>query len=96
MSDETVRAMVRVDGLVQGVGFRWWVMRHAERLGIVGYARNRLDGSVEVDAQGRAADVYELVRLLTSPREFRRPGRVNEFLVEWTTPDPAISGFDVR
>lgn len=96
MSDELVRALVRVDGLVQGVGFRWWVQRNADRLGMSGYAANRLDGSVEVDAQGPSAAVYELVRLLTSPREFRRPGRVSEFVVEWKTPDDAIRGFDIR
>lgn len=96
MSGPVVRAIVRVDGLVQGVGFRWWVMRQAERLGLSGYAANRLDGSVEVDAQGARADVEELVRLLTSPREYRRPGRVSEFLVEWKVTDDSITGWYVR
>lgn len=35
-------------GQVQGVGFRWFVSRNAQRLGIAGYARNLPDGSVEV------------------------------------------------
>jgi len=41
-----------IRGRVQGVGFRWFVMREAERLKLGGYARNLPDGSVEVVSQG--------------------------------------------
>ncbi len=41
-----------VHGLVQGVGFRWFAARHAERLGLAGWARNRADGTVEVLISG--------------------------------------------
>ena len=41
-----------VQGLVQGVGFRYFVYRSAERLGVSGTVRNLLDGSVEVVAAG--------------------------------------------
>jgi acylphosphatase len=41
-----------IRGRVQGVGFRWFVMREAERLHLGGYARNLPDGSVEVVSQG--------------------------------------------
>ena len=41
-----------VRGRVQGVGFRWWTHRTAERLGLRGWVRNRSDGSVEVWARG--------------------------------------------
>jgi len=37
---------------VQGVGFRWFVWREAERLGLGGFARNLRDGTVEVVSQG--------------------------------------------
>lgn len=39
-------------GRVQGVGFRYFTWREAEKLGICGTVRNRQDGSVEVIAQG--------------------------------------------
>ena len=42
----------RVVGRVQGVGFREWTRRTAERLGLVGSVRNLPDGSVEVQAAG--------------------------------------------
>jgi acylphosphatase len=42
----------RVVGRVQGVGFRFWTRRTAERLGLAGTVRNLPDGSVEVVARG--------------------------------------------
>lgn len=39
-------------GRVQGVGFRYFTWKEAERLGVKGTVRNRQDGSVEVIAQG--------------------------------------------
>jgi acylphosphatase len=39
-------------GVVQGVGFRWFTMRAARRLGLAGWVRNDSDGSVEVLVEG--------------------------------------------
>jgi acylphosphatase len=44
-----------VSGLVQGVGFRWFVARHARALNLTGYARNLPDGRVEVVVSGDEA-----------------------------------------
>ena len=46
---------------MQGVGFRWWTRREANRLGLRGTVRNRLDGSVEVHAAG-PADLLDSLR----------------------------------
>jgi acylphosphatase len=43
-----------IHGDVQGVGFRWFVRRAAEKHGVKGYCRNTADGAVEVIAQGGA------------------------------------------
>lgn len=53
-----------VSGLVQGVGFRWFVARHARSLGLTGYARNLPNGSVEVVVGGPEEALSELERLL--------------------------------
>lgn len=41
-----------VTGVVQGVGFRFFVLKSAEDLGLAGWVRNRWDGRVEVAAEG--------------------------------------------
>ena len=63
MSGERLTA--RITGRVQGVGFRWWVRRHADRLGLVGWVMNADDErSVEIVAEGATAALAELERLL--------------------------------
>lgn len=59
--DDALRRVVRVHGRVQGVGFRWATAREAERLGVAGTVRNLLDGTVEADVEGPAAEVASLV-----------------------------------
>ena len=48
-----------VSGIVQGVGYRYFTMRMAQRLGLAGYARNLPDGRVEVYAAGSASKLAE-------------------------------------
>lgn len=54
MSGGTERRTVhfRIEGRVQGVGFRYWVRNEAERLGLDGSVRNRRDGAVEAVFSG--------------------------------------------
>lgn len=58
-------AAYRVQGRVQGVGFRWWVRAQATRLGLAGTVRNRDDGSVEVHLRGPASAVASMRDLLS-------------------------------
>src|ERR1700686_4254314 len=51
---------LEVRGRVQGVGFRWFVMRIARELGLAGWIRNRPDGIVELAAAGDALALTKL------------------------------------
>jgi acylphosphatase len=67
---EARRFVVR--GRVQGVGFRWFVEREAQVLGISGWVRNNADGGVEVLAQGTRHQISGLhSRLRQGPRAAR-------------------------
>jgi acylphosphatase len=48
-------------GRVQGVGFRAFVMSHAQARGLRGWVRNRRDGSVEALLIGEADDVTAVI-----------------------------------
>ena len=58
------RLEARVHGDVQGVGFRWFVIREATRLGLVGWVANRSDGTVGVVAEGPREVLDQLVGAL--------------------------------
>ena len=50
-----------VSGVVQGVGFRWFVRERARRWGLAGWVRNRPDGTVELAVSGSDEGVKALV-----------------------------------
>ncbi len=54
----------RVRGRVQGVGFRWFVARHAKAIGVAGWAKNLDDGTVQVYAVGITKELDILAGLL--------------------------------
>jgi acylphosphatase len=63
----TVR--VRIEGRVQGVGYRYWTERLAGDLDIEGWVRNRRDGSVEAVFSGDTGDVAKMLeRCREGPR----------------------------
>lgn len=65
-------ARFRVDGRVQGVGFRAATRMQARALGLRGHARNLDDGSVEVVAEGEAQALEALAQWLEDGHRRRR------------------------
>lgn len=75
---ETRRCVLR--GRVQGVGFRWYVVRSARELGVRGTVRNRADGAVEALLQ---ADDPQLLDAMVARMEEGPPAaRVEDVQVE--------------
>jgi acylphosphatase len=69
MSDGLRTVQVRIEGRVQGVGYRVWTQRVASDLGLEGWVRNRRDGSVEAVFQGTDDAVAAMIeRCKDGPR----------------------------
>ncbi len=81
-----------IQGRVQGVGYRYFVLRHAEELGLAGYARNQPDGSVEVVAEGAPAALAQLEDQLKQGPSFSRVSGVDREAIA----ERGASGFHVR
>ena len=75
----------RVTGQVQGVAFRWHAQEQAQRLGVAGWVRNEVDGSVLVHAEGEDGAVDALV-------EWCRHGPPSARVRELAARDAAVSG----
>ncbi|MGB2959455.1 MAG: acylphosphatase [Bacteroidota bacterium] len=89
----TVRVHVLVEGLVQGVGFRWFAARLAESSGIGGHVRNLLNGQVEVEAEGDRSLVEQFLKeLKVGPRS----AHVTHLHVEWKDPLHTEKRFEIR
>ena len=76
-NEEQARRYI-VWGRVQGVGFRYFVEDCARRLGLAGYVKNRLDGTVEVYAIGNSKQLAALKKQLWSGPRFGQVENVEE------------------
>lgn len=87
------RRRLRVEGRVQGVGFREACVHEARSLGLAGWVRNRADGSVEVLAEGPRAAMARLVGWLQRGPPAARVERITE--VDDTLDEP-LARFERR
>lgn len=81
-----------VTGRVQGVGFRYFVVRQARALGLTGWVRNLPDGTVEALAAGPGPAVEELEEAL---RQGPSASRVEDVRIR-DAPMPDGSSFEAR
>lgn len=61
MTEDRIARRLRVHGRVQGVFYRGWTVETAEKLGLDGWVRNRMDGTVEALVAGQGAAVEALI-----------------------------------
>jgi acylphosphatase len=83
------RLTARIVGRVQGVGYRWWVRRRADELGLTGWvANNPDDRTVELVAEGPVAALDALERMLRMGPSSARVERID------AAREPASGAFD--
>ncbi len=85
------RMVALISGKVQGVGYRAFVRRKAQELGLAGYAENLPDGRVEVVAEGEEEDLKLLLHFLKRGPRLAEVAAVD---VSWSEP-AGLEGFHV-
>ena len=88
LSDHQEARRIHISGRVQGVGYRYFALGVAERLGIAGYAANLSDGRVEVYAIGTPT---QLQTLLEELRRGPRGARVQQVVESKSDIIPAFA-----
>jgi acylphosphatase len=81
-----------VHGDVQGVGFRYFVQRKAQQLGLRGWVRNNDDGTVELVAEGSRQELEQLKRAL---EEGPRLARVRRVETRWSEGSGDLDRFEL-
>ena len=89
----TERVHAVVTGLVQGVGFRYFVQLRAGAYGLGGWVRNRPDGTVEIVAEGEAE---RLNSFLAAIRTGPRAAHVTDLRLERSKVSTVTTTFEVR
>ena len=88
-----VRAEIIVNGLVQGVGYRYFVMREAKRMELKGFTQNLFTGEVLTVVEGERAIIEELFqKLKIGPIH----ASVKSCKVDWQEPKNEFIDFEVR
>jgi len=83
---------IAISGIVQGVGFRYYVWHQARHLGLNGYVHNLPDGSVEAEAEGEVGNLQQFIDAMK-----RGPSGavVDEVKVEWKEYSGKYSDFNI-
>ncbi len=82
-----------VHGYVQGVGFRYYTKSNASRLGVVGWVRNKYDGTVEIWGEGTESRLKSFIQAV---RRGPGHGHVDKLDIDWKKPQGNLSCFQVR
>jgi len=90
--DSDCRAIIKVRGHVQGVGYRYSTLRIAKTLKLTGYVKNLPDDSVYIEAQGNPDSVNDFIEWCkTGP-----PGAIVELVDYSFHPVKDLKIFQIR
>jgi len=87
-----IRLHAVIHGLVQGVGFRFFVQRKAIEMGLVGYVRNLPNGLVEVVAEGEKGLLMDFLKDLKQGPSLSKVTGVD---VSWEKATETFTDFEV-
>jgi acylphosphatase len=82
-----------VIGKVQGVGFRYFTQATARRYGLVGWVRNKYDGTVEIYAEGSKLKIDAFLKVI---RQGSSSSHVRKVKVTWLSPKQKFNQFVIR
>lgn len=89
-NNKTVHIIVR--GRVQGVGFRWFAQKIANKNSISGWVKNLFDGTVEIEATGDQNDLNKFVVSLQHDHSW---ATVKDLKID-TIPHTEYDGFEIK
>ena len=90
--EDTLTVKMKITGKVQGVGFRYFVLRQAQKLGINGWVSNKYNGDVEALAQGEKADLEQFIAKVKEGPSF---SRVEDISLNWVNEAEKYFGFEI-
>lgn len=84
---------IRVSGVVQGVGYRYFITRVARRLGITGYVKNLYNGEVEIVAEGEEGPLNQVIE---EAKIGPSSSDVRDIHIEWRETTGSFDSFGVQ
>ncbi len=93
MAEGSVSAHLLITGMVQGVGYRWFVMRRAKEYNLTGYVRNLYDGDVEVEVEGNRGLIIDFAEEL---KIGSHSAHVTNVKIDWGEFENKFKGFEIR
>lgn len=87
-----IEAIIIVKGMVQGVGFRYFVLNRATRLGVTGFAKNLFNGNVEIVLQGDRSLINDLIDEVRIGPRF---ADVQDITVQWKQIENIYTRFEI-
>jgi acylphosphatase len=92
MTDQ-VRVRILIEGRLQAMNFRFRTQQQAKKLDLTGFVRTLSDGRTEIDAQGSATQIEQL---LTWCQEEPQSSQIKSILYRYDEANERYSSFDVR
>jgi acylphosphatase len=88
-----IGAHIIVSGMVQGVGFRYFVYDRANRFGLKGFVCNQYNGDVEIRVEGERSIIEELIKEV---KNGPRAARVTDVKIIWKTFEKKFDLFEIQ